>query len=170
MRFLKDGTERVVLFGARPVDINAITVDEWELADDHSGSIVKPLPAFFGDSNTFAFATIDQVGNGEGVGRTNASGTLRIVREYDGSSKQIDPVKDATFAAFGTKNTLVRLGIYRGPKTIDEPLEAGDEYEYLEFNTDVARVVEDDETYIVYDVPLRFAGTYAAQKVLVSGS
>lgn len=169
--FLKDGTERLVVFGAEPANINAITEGEWAGATDHSESIVKPLPAFFQDSATFAFAVITQKGNGEGIGKTSAGGTLRIVRHYLEGTKQIDPALDGAFAAFGTKNTLVRIGLYRGPKEwTDGPLTAGDEYEYLEFWTDVARVLEDDETYIAYDVRLVFKGNYAAQKVLVSSS
>ncbi len=168
MLFLKDGTERVVHFASRPADVDAITTTEWAGATDYSDSLVKPLNINFADSSRFAFATINVKGNGERNGRTNAAGTLRIVRKYVEGTKQPDPSADAAFAAFGTKGVEVKLGVYRGPKEYnDGALVAGDEYDYFEFETDTARVVDEDENYICYDVPLVFIGTYAAQKQLV---
>jgi len=174
MRYLKDGTERVVQFATRPADFNAITITattgEWTVADDHSGGIVKPLNITASDSNRFTFNTIDTAGNGERAGRSNAAGTVRIVREYAaGDTKQIDPAADTAFIAFGTKDTEVLLGIYRGPKLDGVALAAGDEYEYYEFTTDVPKVVEETDQYICYDVALIFSGTMTnGPKVLVA--
>lgn len=170
MRFLKDGTERVVVLAAKPTDKDAITLTEIAAGTDLSGSIVKPLTVNFSDSESFNFATINVEGNGQAPGRTNAAGTIRIVREYDQSTKKPDPAKDAAFTAVATKGTVLPLFVYRGPKTYNEALAVGDEYDYFEFITDTPRVVEDDNTYIAYDVPLIFAGGSSAQSKIASGS
>lgn len=169
MRFLKDGTERVVHFTTPVANKDAVLLTEWDGADDHSGSIVKPLDINFADSSRFNFATIDVAGNGERKGKTAAGGTLRVVREYlDDGSKQIDPTKDLAFVAFGTPGTVVPIGVYRGPKLISEAMAVGDEYDYFEMQTDTPRVVSDDENYICYDIPLIFTGVSAAQKKLTA--
>lgn len=160
--YLKDGVEQVVLFSARPADVQAITATaitgQWTTAIDLSGSIVKPLNINASSSDTFAFNTIDISGNGNGVGKSNAAGTLRIKREYDSTDSQPHAAGDSVFEALRVKNTLVRLGVYRGPKASNAAKVAGDEVEYYEFYTDTPRVIEEDNMYICFDVPLVFAG------------
>jgi len=160
--YLKDGVEQVVLFASRPADVQAITATvttgEWTTATDLSPGIVKPLSINASDSNTFAFNTINVSGEGNGVGKSKAAGTLRIKREYDSTDSQPDTSADTVFTALKTKNTLVRLGVYRGPKASGAAKVAGDEVEYYEFYTDTPRVVEEDDMYICFDVPLIFAG------------
>lgn len=172
MFYLKDGTERLVAFATRPANIEAIKVTEWTAADDHSAAIVKPLAVNASDSTKFPFATIDTAGNGERAGRSNAQGTLRIVRFYkDDASKQIDATKDTGFIAFGTKGTEALLGVYRGPKLNGVALIIADEVEYYEFTTDVPKVVEETDTFICYDVPLIFSGTMSdGPHALVAGA
>ena len=170
MRFLNDGVDKVTLLATQPADIDAMTVTEANAGDDHSGSIVNPLDVNFADSARFTFKTINVTGNAERNGRTNAAGMLRIVREYDAATLLVDATEDATFAAFGTKGTAVKLAIRRGPKPSADEWETGDEYDYIELETDTARKVAEDDQYIVYDVPLVFSGTSAAQKVVVAAA
>lgn len=166
MRFLNDGVDKVTLLASTPADVDAVTAAEAAAGTDHSGSIVNPLDVNFADSTRFTFKTIDVEGNGERNGRTNAAGVLRIVREYDTADNQPHATEDATFTAFGTKGTTVRLLIRRGPKASAAAWAAGDEYDYFEFETDTARKVAEDDNYICFDVPLIFIGTYAAQKTI----
>lgn len=171
--YVKDGTERVVVFASRPADPFAITVAEWTAADDVSGAIVKPLDIDFDAPATFSFATIDQTGNGERPGRDNYHANVRIARDFDPTDQQSDAtsVAETALAIFAAKGETICVGVYRGPKLVtDGALVAGDEYDYFEVVGSRARSVADEENYMAKDIACTAGGFSVERGVLVAGA
>jgi len=171
--FIKDGVERVVQFDERPEDPWAITVTEWDAATDHSGAIVKPLDIDFDDPATFQFAVITETGNGMRPGKDNYHANIRIARDYDPETQQLDAtsVFEIALAVFAAKGERIFIGVYRGPKlSTDGALVAGDEYEYFEINGGRAKSVADEETYIAKDVVCTPAGFSVSGAVLAAAT
>lgn len=154
VKTLADGNVQVRLFATAPADPKAITLTEWNAAEDIS---CKILSSDF-DLGPTGSDTIDEKplcvsGNAQTLGNTNVGGGFTVFRYFDPTTGLPDAADDDLWDTVKHKGETLIIGVSETGKKSGDARAAGDDYSYyVATNDDPQR--GDRTGYIKYRVAL----------------